>query len=124
MSCLRRCAGRQRANKAEVTLNSAQSIRTVAAFAVGVVVGLLGAVTLRHEIWPLAERIGILSLYAMSSLLIFSILFLWYLRLIKNFRQRGTEPWGEQAVALFNFLIVFLIFLMAIGGGLIFVALG
>ena len=99
-------------------------LKTLLTFVLGALLGVLGAVTLRHEIWPLAGRVGILLSYAAVSIIVFLVLLFWYLGTLRYMRQRLDEPLLSVLSKLFNFFIAVVFFLIAIGGGLIFVALG
>lgn len=93
-------------------------------FAIGVIIGIFGAVTLRHEIWPIADRVGILVIYAATAGLVFLVLLVWYLRMWSSFRGQLGEPWSTLVFQLFNFLIVFFFMLLVLGMGVFFVAIG
>jgi hypothetical protein len=91
-------------------------------FIVGLLIGILGAVTLRHEIWPIADKVGILIFYGIVASVLFTILFIWYLRIIQTAKKQILEPWFSSIIKFFNFLIVFIFLIIIIGGGLVFIA--
>ena len=93
-------------------------------FLFGIIIGVLGAVTLRHEIWPLANRVGILIYYTSAALVIFLIMVFWYFHIMRSLKKNLNEPMFSTIVKLFNFLIVYLSILVVLGGGLMFVAIG
>ncbi|MCR4439449.1 MAG: hypothetical protein QHJ34_06695 [bacterium] len=90
-------------------------------FVLGAICGVLGAMTLRHELWPLADRVGILRLYAGVGLALLVLFVGWYLRLQRRF-SRALDPHTAQLFfSAANFFLVALLLGGAFALGLFFV---
>ncbi|MDZ7272245.1 MAG: hypothetical protein ONB17_11565 [candidate division KSB1 bacterium] len=98
------------------------TIGAAVAFAAGVVCGVVGSVTLRHEIWPLAARVGLLRVYALAGLALFGLVIIWYMRL----QRRMAIALPPASATLLMSALRFLLVVLALGGayllGLFFVA--
>ncbi|MGQ9560927.1 MAG: hypothetical protein ACUVTG_11835 [Candidatus Oleimicrobiaceae bacterium] len=92
-----------------------------ASFVLGLVGGVLAAMTLRHELWPLAAHLGILKLYAGVGLVLLLILTSWYLRLQRRIRRSLEQPLAQLFVSTCNFFLAVLLLGGAFTLGLFFV---
>jgi hypothetical protein len=99
------------------------TVLVTGAFALGFVAGVVAAVTLRHELWPLASRVGILKLYAAMGTGLFILFAGWYLNLQRHIRRTLERPVAQVLFSTINFLLALLLLAGAFILGLFFVAL-
>ncbi len=90
-------------------------------FVLGFAGGVVAAMTLRHELWPLAAHVGILKLYAGLGLVLLLLLTAWYLRLQRRIRRTLAAPLAQLVVSICNFLLAVLLLGGAFTLGLFFV---
>jgi hypothetical protein len=89
---------------------------------VGLLLGVFGVITLRHEIWPLTGHVGIIALYLVIIIPILAIFLVWYLNLFKYFKKNLGEKAANLIFKVLNFLVVFLIIFLILLMGVFFVA--
>ncbi len=92
------------------------TIVTAGAFIAGMFCGVLGSVTLRHEIWPLAARVGLLRLYALAGLGLFLLVTAWYVALEKKMAATLPHPLAAVLASALRFLLT----VLALGGAYLF----
>lgn len=97
------------------------TVLAVGSFILGAICGVLGAMTLRHELWPLADRVGILRLYAGVGLALFVFFVAWYLRLRRRFFRAVGPQTAHLLFSASNFFLVVLLLGGAFALGLFFV---
>ena len=105
-------------------MNISNIAKGLVLFFLGVVLGVMGAITLRHEIWPLANRVGILAYYTIAAAIIFLFFIVWYFQILRSLKKTLNEQLFSAIIKLFNFLIAFIFIVIIIGGGIIFIAVG
>lgn len=93
----------------------------VSAFVIGMLSGIFGVITFRHEIWPIAGHVKEMTLYVVSVVPIFLILFIWYMKIIESSKKVFGRSLGELINAILSFLLVTLILLFAVIIGIFFV---
>ncbi|MFQ5822510.1 MAG: hypothetical protein ACE5JB_00455 [bacterium] len=98
-------------------------IAVISAFLVGMFSGAFAIITFRHEIWPISGHVKEMALYVISSVPIFVILLMWYLKVIKFCGKVLGEGLGRLINAILSFVLVTLILLFAVIIGIFFVVI-
>ena len=90
-------------------------------FILGVLFGILGVISLRHEIWPLTNRIGVMVFYIICGFPVLFILYFWYRKVL----QLNEKVVGTKAAMLINrnmtFMLVTILLFVSLMMGMFFV---
>ena len=93
----------------------------ILSFILGLLLGVLGVVSLRHEIWPLTSHVGVMVFYIICGLPILIILFFWYFKMLQ-FNEKSV---GSKGAMLINknitFMLVTIIIFISLIMGMFFV---